>query len=200
MNNAPPILYLASTSTYRRALLERLGIRFQTEAPGIDETRQPGEAASALAARLALAKAQAIFSKHPESIVIGSDQVAITPQGEILGKPGTPARAVAQLLAASGQAIHFLTAVAVLHADGTVDTHTDRTIAVFRPLSETEARRYVELDQPLDCAGSFRSEGLGAALLVRVENEDPTGLIGLPLVWLAGALRRAGIDPLSTRS
>ena len=103
-------------------------------------------------------------------------------------------------MAGSGHAVVFLTAVTVVRSDGTLDTHTDRTTAVFRTLSESEVRRYVALDRPLDCAGSFRSEGLGAALLERVDNQDPTGLIGLPLVWLAGALRRAGLDPLSARA
>jgi septum formation protein len=200
MNSPRPTLYLASTSSYRRSLLERLQLPFVPEAPGVDETRHPDEPAATLAARLALAKARAVADRHLGAVVIGSDQVATTPEGRILGKPGSEARAVEQLLAASGRAVRFLTAVAVVHADGSVDTHTDETTAVFRVLSESEIRRYVTLDQPLDCAGSFRSEALGAALLERVENEDPTGLIGLPLIWLADALRRAGLDPLSART
>jgi septum formation protein len=199
MNEARPDLILASTSPYRQSLLSRLGLAFTAEAPGVDETRGPDEPAADLAARLARAKAQAVAERRPGSVVIGSDQVAITADGRILGKPGTAERAVEQLMAASGRSVRFLTAVAVVRADGTVETHTDCTTAVFRTLRVSEAARYVELDRPLDCAGSFRSEALGAALLERVDNVDPTGLIGLPLVWLAGALRRAGLDPLSAR-
>jgi septum formation protein len=195
-----PPLILASTSAYRRALLERLGIPFTAEAPGVDEQRGPDEAPADLAARLAEEKARAVAQRHPGAVVIGSDQVATTPEGRILGKPGTVERAVEQLMAASGRAVQFLTAVAVVHADGRVETYTDCTTAVFRTLDEDDARRYVLLDQPLDCAGSFRSEALGATLLERVDNQDPTALIGLPLVWVAGALRRAGLDPLRARS
>ena len=186
-------------------LVPRLDFRlpqepFIAEAPGVDEARRADEPVAALAARLAQEKASAVAQRHPGAVVIGSDQVATTPDGRLLGKPGTEERAVEQLLAASGHAVVFLTAVTVVRSDGTLDTHTDRTTAVFRTLSESEVRRYVALDRPLDCAGSFRSEGLGAALLERVDNQDPTGLIGLPLVWLAGALRRAGLDPLSARA
>jgi septum formation protein len=200
MKDTLPPLILASTSAYRRALLERLSLPFEAAAPAVDETPLAGESPDQLSARLALAKARAVAAKHPGAVVIGSDQVATTPDGRILGKPGTVERAVEQLQAASGRAVVFLTAVAVVHPDGSCDTHTDRTVAVFRSLSEAEIRRYVDLDRPLDCAGSFRSEALGAALLERVENLDPTGLIGLPLVWLANALRRAGLDPLSARA
>ena len=197
MSAPRPTLYLASTSPYRRQLLERLAIPFSAVAPGVDEERLAEEDSAALATRLAAAKAAAVAARHPGAVVIGSDQVATTPEGRILGKPGSVERAVEQLLAASGRAVVFLTAVAVVRADGSIETHTDRTTAVFRTLSEAEVRRYIDLDRPLDCAGSFRSEALGAALLERVDNQDPTGLIGLPLVWLAGALRRAGLDPLS---
>ena len=197
MSAPRPTLYLASTSPYRRQLLERLAIPFSAVAPGVDEERLADEDSAALATRLAAAKAAAVAARHRGAVVIGSDQVATTPEGRILGKPGSVERAVEQLLAASGRAGVFLTAVAVVRADGSIETHTDRTTAVFRTLSEAEVRRYIDLDRPLDCAGSFRSEALGAALLERVENQDPTGLIGLPLVWLAGALRRAGLDPLS---
>ncbi len=197
MSAPRPTLYLASTSPYRRQLLERLAIPFSAVAPGVDEERLADEDSAALATRLAAAKAAAVAARHRGAVVIGSDQVATTPEGRILGKPGSVERAVEQLLAASGRAVVFLTAVAVVRADGSIETHTDRTTAVFRTLSEAEVRRYIDLDRPLDCAGSFRSEALGAALLERVENQDPTGLIGLPLVWLAGALRRAGLDPLS---
>jgi septum formation protein len=197
MTQTVPALYLASTSAYRRSLLERLMLTFTAEAPGVDEARRADEPVAALATRLAQEKALAVAHRHPGAVVIGSDQVATTPDGRLLGKPGSEERAVEQLLAASGQAVVFLTAVTVVRGDGTLESHVDRTTAVFRTLSEADVRRYVALDQPLDCAGSFRSEGLGAALLERVDNQDPTGLIGLPLVWLAGALRRAGLDPLS---
>jgi len=195
-----PSLILASTSAYRRALLERLAVPFRAEAPGVDEQRGTDEAPVDLAIRLAQEKARAVAARHPGAVVIGSDQVATTPDGRILGKPGTVERAVEQLMAASGRAVQFLTAVAVVRSDGEVETYTDCTTAVFRTLDEDEVRRYVLLDRPLDCAGSFRSEALGAVLLERVDNQDPTALIGLPLVWLAGALRRAGIDPLRARS
>ena len=195
-----PSLILASTSAYRRALLERLAVPFTAEAPGVDEQRGTDEAPVDLAIRLAQEKARAVAARHPGAVVIGSDQVATTPDGRILGKPGTVERAVEQLMAASGRAVQFLTAVAVVRSDGEVETYTDCTTAVFRTLDEDEVRRYVLLDRPLDCAGSFRSEALGAVLLERVDNQDPTALIGLPLVWMAGALRRAGIDPLRARS
>ena len=200
MNDRPPPLILASTSVYRRGLLERLGLRFEAASPAVDETPLAEETPDRLSARLALAKARAVAERHPGAVVIGSDQVATTPDGRILGKPGTVERAVEQLQAASGRAVVFLTAVAVVHPDGSFETHTDRTMAVLRSLTDSEIRRYVDLDLPLDSAGSFRSEALGAALLERVENTAPTGLIGLPLVWLASALRRAGLDPLSARS
>lgn len=193
----PPALILASTSRYRRELLERLRLPFAVESPGVEETAEPGEAPAALAARLALAKARAVAARHPGAVVIGSDQVAEC-RGEALGKPGTPGRAAEQLAAASGSTVVFHTAVAVLPAGGGApQRHTDETRVRFRSLSGAEIARYVELDQPLDCAGSFRSEGLGVALFEAVETRDPTALIGLPLIWLAGALRAAGLPVLS---
>ena len=192
----PSRLILASTSPYRRELLRRLRLPFASEAPGVEETRTPGEAPGPLALRLALAKAASVAARHPGAVVIGSDQVAEC-QGHVLGKPGSAERACEQLRQASGATVVFHTAVAVLHADGaTRETHTDLTRVRFRRLGAEEIARYVALDEPYDCAGSFRSEGLGVALFESIETADPTGLVGLPLVWLSGALARAGLNPL----
>jgi septum formation protein len=190
-------LILASTSPYRRALLERLRLPFAAEAPGVEESATPGEAAGPLALRLALAKAASVARRHPGAVVIGSDQVAEC-RGRVLGKPHTAERAREQLAAASGATVVFHTAVALVHGDGvTEETHTDLTRVRFRRLLAAEIERYVALDAPLDCAGSFRSEGLGVALFEAVESEDPTALVGLPLIWVAAALRRAGLNPLA---
>ncbi len=190
-------LILASTSPYRRLLLERLRLPFSTEAPGVEEAARPGAAAGPLALRLALDKARAVARRHPGAVVIGSDQVAEC-QGRVLGKPGTAERARRQLAEASGTTVVFHTAVALVHADGvTRETHTDLTRVRFRRLGAAEIERYVALDAPLDCAGSFRSEGLGVALFEAVESQDPTGLVGLPLIWVAAALGRAGLSPLA---
>jgi len=192
----PSRLILASTSPYRRELLRRLRLPFDSEAPGVEETRSRDEAPGPLALRLALAKAAAVAARHPGAVVIGSDQVAEC-QGHVLGKPGSAERACEQLRQASGATVVFHTAVAVLHADGaTRETHTDLTRVRFRRLGAEEIARYVALDEPYDCAGSFRSEGLGVALFESIETTDPTGLVGLPLVWLSGALARAGLNPL----
>ena len=196
MSDPRPPLILASTSRYRKALLERLGLPFATENPAVDEAAEAAESPAALAERLAAAKARAVGARHPAPVVvIGSDQVAAC-AGRRLGKPGTPERAREQLAAASGQTVVFHTAVAVLHR-GKLEIHRDQTRVRFRSLTAAEIARYVELDAPLDCAGSFRSEGLGVALFEAIETEDPTALVGLPLVWLVGALTRAGLDPLS---
>ena len=192
-------LILASTSPYRRALLERLRLPFSTEAPGVEESGEAGEAPGPRALRLALAKAEAVAARRPGAAVIGSDQVAEC-QGRVLGKPHTAEAACAQLAAASGTTVLFHSAVAVVHADHvTRATHTDLTRVRFRRLGAAEIERYVALDQPLDCAGSFRSEGLGIALIEAIETADPTALVGLPLIWLAGALARAGFSPLEAR-
>ncbi len=197
MSRPNPPLILASTSRYRRELLERLRLPFSTENPAVDESGAPGEAPAALARRLAMAKATAVAARHPGCVVIGSDQVAAC-HGEALGKPGTDARACQQLAAASGSTVSFHTAVAVIHADGhRHELHCDQTLVRFRPLTAAAIARYVALEQPLDCAGSFKSEGLGIALFEAIETCDPTALIGLPLVWLSAALARAGLDPLA---
>jgi septum formation protein len=189
-----PRLVLASTSQYRRALLERLCVPFECAAPQVDEASMQGEAPPALAARLARQKAAAAAAAHPGAVVIGSDQVAVR-GAEALGKPGTVERCIQQLAQSSGREVEFLTAVFVLDsAAGRSEAHVDRTIVRFRSLTPDEIERYVSADSPLDCAGGFKAESLGIALFDRIESTDPTGLTGLPLIWLCGALRRAGIQ------
>jgi septum formation protein len=195
MPASPPRLLLASTSRYRRSLLERLRLPFVAEDPAVDETPLPGEAPAALATRLASAKAIAVARRHPAAVVIGADQVAEC-DGAVLGKPGTAERARAQLAGASGRTVSFHTAVALERPGGPGGRHLDVTRVRFRTLGAEEIARYVALDEPLDCAASFRSEGLGIALFETVESRDPTALVGLPLIWLAAALRAAGLDPL----
>ena len=189
----PPRLILASTSLYRRALLERLQIPFDSVPPDVDETRLDGEAPEILVARLARAKADAVAARFPGAVVVGSDQAAIR-DVQVLGKPLTVERCTQQLRESSGREVDFLTAVHVI--DGRSqrrEQHIDRTAVHFRTLSTGEIVRYIERDQPLDCAGGFKAESLGIALFERIESSDPTALTGLPLAWLAGALRRAGL-------
>lgn len=187
-------LILASTSPYRRALLARLGLPFECVAPGADETRLPEEPAAAMAVRLARLKAEAVAARFPDAIVIGSDQVALRGT-DILGKPGTVERCREQLRASSGREVVFLTAVHVIDgATGAAEAHVDRTVVQFRDLTDAEIVRYIERDNPLDCAGGFKAEALGIALFDRIESQDPTGLTGLPLSWLCGALRRAQVQ------
>ena len=190
---APPLI-LGSTSPYRRELLQRLGLPFEVCAPQVDETPSPGEAPRALAERLALAKARAVAALVPGALVIGSDQVAEL-DGQPLGKPGTHERARAQLARMSGRTVQFHTAVAVVGPDfERVDL---APVAVrFRTLDEDEIERYLRAEQPYDCAGSAKSEGLGIALLEAIDSDDPTALIGLPLIRTARLLRAAGLDPL----
>lgn len=190
MSTAP--LILASSSRHRRALLARLGLEFTCHSPDIDETPQRGEAPDALAERLAVAKATRVAAEAPGALVIGSDQVAAL--GDlVLGKPGDAARARAQLEACAGREVVFHTAVCVHRPGGSTETHRDVTTVVFRALSAAEIHRYVEREQPLDSAGAFRCEGLGISLFERIESTDPSALIGLPLIWLSSALRRAGL-------
>src|SRR5262245_20235690 len=193
----PPII-LASTSRYRRELLARLQLPFTTPSPDAIEDAIEGQAPAAMAARLALAKARSIVA--PNALVIGSDQVASL-DGHLLRKPGSAEVAIAQLRAAQGRAVLFHTAVAVI-ATGSGQTlqHVDRTEVQFRRLDDTALERYVRLESPLDCAGSFKSEGLGVALFERISSEDPTALIGLPLIFVADALRTLGADPLRATS
>jgi septum formation protein len=189
----PPRVVLASTSPYRRELLARLRLPFDCEPPGCDERRLPGESADALARRLARLKAETVAARRPGCVVIGSDQVAVRGE-EILGKPGSVENCVEQLGRSSGCEVAFLTAVHVVDGSrGRSESHLDRTRVVFRRLDAAEIVRYVAADHPLDCAGGFKAESLGIALFDRIESEDPTALTGLPLAWLSGALRRAGI-------
>ncbi len=186
-------LILGSTSRYRQDLLKRLGLPFSVEAPGVDETPLPNEAPAALALRLALAKARAVAARHPEAVVIGSDQVADL-HGLALGKPGSHERAVAQLRQMSGQTVQFQTALAVVcQATGMERGDLAVVNVVFRQLSDAEIERYLRIEQPYDCAGSAKSEGLGIALLDRIDNDDPTALVGLPLIRTARLLREAGM-------
>lgn len=193
-----PPLILASTSRYRRELLQRLRLPFAVESPHTDETPLPGEAPAALALRLALAKARAVAAQHPEAVVIGSDQVADL-HGQPIGKPGDLERAVQQLRRMSGQQVVFQTAVAVVRCDRSFERALLAPVTVtFLTLSDAEIERYLSLDQPFDCAGSAKSESLGVALLERIDSDDPTALVGLPLMRTCRLLREAGIDPLST--
>lgn len=188
-----PRLILGSTSPYRRELLERLRIPFEIDAPGVDETPMPGEAPQALACRLALAKAREVAARHPDAVVIGSDQVADL-HGRPLGKPGTHERAVAQLRAMSGQTVVFQTALAVVcRYSGFEQVDLAPVKVTFRHLTDEEIERYLRAEQPYDCAGSARSEGLGIALLDRIDNDDPTALVGLPLIRTCRMIRAAGI-------
>jgi septum formation protein len=187
-----PPLILASTSPYRRELLERLGVPFAVEAPDVDEGHLAGEPPTERALRLAAAKAEAVALRHPGAVVIGSDQVAAA-GGVILDKPGTVERACQQLKHLAGSQARFYTACAVRwHNTGFSVNHLDTVTVAVRDLAVEEIAAYVAREQPLNCAGSFKSEGLGIALFSRIESEDPTALVGLPLIWLAGALRQAG--------
>jgi 7-methyl-GTP pyrophosphatase len=189
----PADLVLASASRYRHDLLQRLGVPFDVDAADIDESRLPGETPTSLVSRLAREKALHVAKRHPAACVIGADQIAVAGH-EILGKPGNAARNVAQLQRASGQTLTFLTAVCLVRPKSeSCEEHLDETSVRFRELSESEISRYVELERPYDCAGGFKCEGLGIALFQRIDSQDPTALIGLPLIWLSGALRRAGL-------
>jgi septum formation protein len=193
MTTPPRPLILGSTSRYRRELLARLRIPFDTVAPAVDETPLPGEAPRALAQRLALAKARAVAANHPQAIVIGSDQVADL-DGTALGKPGTHERATAQLARMSGARVIFQTAVAVVcQASGHQGQDLAAVEVQFRTLAADEIERYLRAEQPYDCAGSAKSEGLGIALTEAIVSDDPTALIGLPLIRTARLLRAAGL-------
>jgi septum formation protein len=191
--NHPAPLILASTSSYRRELFNRLGLAFEVCAPGVDETPLPGERPADLALRLALAKAQAVSQQRPEAVVIGSDQVADL-HGEPLGKPGHHANAVAQLRRQSGQAVVFQTAVSVVCAERQFAKTSLASVQVrFRTLSDADIEAYLRAEPAYDCAGSAKSEGLGIALLERIDSDDPTSLIGLPLMRTCALLRELGI-------
>ena len=192
---SPPLI-LASTSRYRRELLQRLRLPFEVQAPQVDETPLPGESPAGLAQRLALAKAHAVAALRPGAIVIGSDQVAEL-DGQPIGKPGTHERAVAQLRRMRGRRVIFQTAVAVVHADAGYAQVLLAAVAVtFRMLSDAEIEHYLRTEEPYDCAGSAKCETLGIALLDAIDSDDPTALIGLPLIRTCRLLRAAGLDPL----
>ena len=197
--NAPALprtVVLGSTSRYRRELLSRLNLPFEVAAPDVDETPQVGEAPRDLALRLALAKARAVAARHPEAVVIGSDQVADL-AGQPLGKPGTHARAVQQLHQMRGQTVVFQTALAVVClATGFEQMDLAPVRVQFRQLTDEEIENYLQLEKPYDCAGSAKSEGLGIALLDAIDNDDPTALVGLPLIRTARMLRAAGVKLL----
>jgi septum formation protein len=186
-------LVLGSTSPYRRELLTRLRIPFTVTSPEVDETPQAGESPRNLALRLALSKAQAVAALHPEAVVIGSDQVADL-DGQPLGKPGEYAKAVAQLQRMRGQVVIFQTAVSVVClANGFEDTQLAAVKVKFRELSDAEIEAYLRAEEPYDCAGSAKSEGLGIALLESIDNDDPTALVGLPLIRTCQMIRAAGV-------
>ena len=196
MHQSPPLsrtLVLGSTSRYRRELLQRLGLPFTVAAPEVDESPLQGEAPRTLALRLALAKARAVAAQHPEAVVIGSDQVADL-HGHPLGKPGTHERASAQLQRMSGETVIFQTAVAVACAATGFEQVDLAPVEVrFRTLSNEEIERYLRIEQPYDCAGSAKSEGLGISLLDAILSDDPTALVGLPLIRTCRMLRAAGL-------
>ena len=189
-------LWLASTSPYRQKLLQKTGLSFSTSAPNVDESSLPGESPSDLVQRLALAKAKKVAESLDDGYVIGSDQVAVFAQ-HILGKPHTTTNAVNQLQRFSGQKVSFLTGLALFDvAQQSYQLCCEPFHVHFRPLNDDEIRRYIELEQPLDCAGSFKSEGLGISLFEKLEGDDPNSLIGLPLIRLLAMLRQHGINPL----
>lgn len=192
MNRSP--LILASTSKYRARLLARLQLPFSQVAPGVDESGFKNEPARLVAEKLALAKAQAVAARHPDAVVIGSDQVCAF-DGTLLDKPGTVANAEAQLRRLAGNTHELFTAVVIQHT-GRSSLFVDTTRLRMRALSPEEIATYVDLDQPLDCAGSYKIESLGVTLLTKVESQDATAIEGLPLLWVSKTLRDLGLDPL----
>lgn len=190
MNGVPSRLLLASTSPYRRELLQRLRLPFECISPRVDETPLPGEAPSTLASRLAEAKATAVLAAHPDAWVIGSDQVADL-GGRVLGKSGDFETAVAQLRAMSGREVAFHTALCVI-GPGFGESAIDTTRVQLRELGDDEIARYLQAEPAFDCAGSFKAEGLGIALFEAIDSRDPTALVGLPLIATARLLRKAG--------
>ncbi len=189
-------LVLASTSPYRRELLNRLGLTFATAAPSVDEARLPDESPEDLVRRLSEAKARAVAASHPNALIIGSDQVAVL-DGKILGKPGDHANAVKQLRAASGKQVTFLTGLCLCNsASGAVQVDRVPFAVEFRALTPQQIENYLQREQPYNCAGSFKSEGLGISLFRRMAGDDPSALIGLPLIRLIDMLQREGVAVL----
>ena len=188
-----PQLILASTSPSRRQLLERLGLPFDIVSPGVNETALPGEAAPQLVHRLAEAKARAVAETYPAALIIGGDQVASF-ENEIIGKPGNHQTAVAQLQRFSGHSLQFHSGIALLNsASGAIQIEVTHTTVEFRSLSEEQINSYLQREQPYQCAGSFKSEGLGIALFESLRSDDPTALVGLPLIALVRMLEREGV-------
>jgi len=186
-------LVLGSTSPFRKALLEKLGIPFCTDIPNINEARQPGESPTDLVLRLAEAKAREVANRHPAAMIIGSDQVACV-DGEILGKPGNRENAIAQLTAAAGKTVTFYTGLCLYNsANEQTQTGVEPFTVHFRNLTPGQIERYVDLEQPFNCAGSFKSEGFGITLFSALEGRDPNSLIGLPLILLVEMLAHQGI-------
>ncbi len=189
-------IVLASTSIYRKALLEKLGLTFICAAPDYDETPDTGECATELVRRLAIGKAKSLAERNPNSLIIGSDQVCVM-GNSITGKPHTPENAIRQLQQASGQCITFYTGLALFNsATAHLQSVVEPFDVYFRTLSTREIERYVDIEQPLDCAGSFKSEGLGITLFDRLSGRDPNTLVGLPLITLLELLRAEGVNPL----
>ena len=190
-------LILASSSSYRKSLLQRLNIEFSCSSPDVDESALAGEPATALAERLALVKAQTVASQFPNTVVVGADQVAEL-NGTILGKPGNHQQAVKQLTAQAGQRVLFHSGLAIvrIQADGEMQQHSliNTTEVTFRPLSQKQIEQYLLTEQPYDCAGSFKAEGLGISLFTAINSNDPTSLIGLPLIDLCSALPQFSIN------
>jgi septum formation protein len=196
---SPPELILASTSAYRRSLLARVYASFRCLPPGIDEAPHRGESAFAMVTRLSLAKARAVAERNPDACVIGSDQAAVLldphQRESILGKPGTAARCIEQIESCSGKTVAYLTGVAVVRRSANIELEfVDTTRVTFRPLDRATIERYVERESPLDCAGGFKSEGLGISLCASIDSDDPSALVGLPLIRLCAELRRVGFD------
>lgn len=186
-------LVLASTSPFRKSVLDKLGLPFDCHAPEVDETPQPGETPAQLVERLSIAKAQAVAAHFQQGLVIGSDQVAVI-NDEIIGKPGNHENAVAQLKHASGKTVTFLTGLALVNAEsGAIQAEVVPFKVVFRQLSQPQIINYLNAEQPYNCAGSFKSEGLGIALFERLEGDDPNTLIGLPLIRLIRMLEKEGM-------
>ena len=187
-------LVLGSTSPFRADLLRRLGVEFTTDAPDIDESRQPGESPRELVMRLSAAKAATVGERHPDSLVIGSDQVACI-DDQVLGKPGDRVRAIAQLEQAAGRAVRFETGLTLLNtASMHAQTVCEPFTVHFRDLDLARIERYVDAEEPFNCAGSFKSEGLGISLFSRLEGDDPNALVGLPLIRLVDMLAQEGIQ------
>ena len=192
-------ILLASSSSYRQALLSKLGLHFEAAAPDIDESQQPNEPITTQVQRLALAKARALADNFPQHLIIGSDQLASL-DGEPLGKPGNFARAFDQLQRCQGKTVIFYTGLCLLNPEQNRHQLSLETYSVsFRPLTDQQITRYLELEQPYDCAGSFKSEGLGISLFSAMQGDDPNTLVGLPLIALIRMLNKEGIDPLGAK-